>query len=79
MKRSCNDQELVQSYPKSCPRNQNGNQSKLQIDVIQREHKVKRSTKLTTLIQKAAMYSCKGSLKSQSFQSTGLHVHLGTQ
>ena len=24
----------------SCPRNQNGNQTKLQIDIIQREHKV---------------------------------------
>ena len=40
MKRRCSDQELVQSYPKSCPLNQNGNHPKLQIDTIQREHKV---------------------------------------
>ena len=40
MKRSSNDKELVQSLPKSCSRNQNGNQPKLQIDIQQKEHKV---------------------------------------
>ena len=55
----------------SCPRNQNGNQTKLQIDIIQREHTWIRSSKWKTLTQKVAMQNCKGRLKSQCFHSTG--------
>ena len=36
-----------------------------QIDIMQRELMVIRSTKLTNLTQKVAMYNCKGSLKSK--------------
>ena len=37
-----NDQELVESEPKSSPRNQSGKQPKLQINIIQRGHKINR-------------------------------------
>ena len=43
-KKVSNDQELVQSEPKSSPRNQNGKLQKLQINIINREHLVNRES-----------------------------------
>ena len=52
----CNDQELVQLGPKSCPRNQNEKQPKLRIKTIQREHTVNR---VSSSFQKMVMQNCK--------------------